>query len=382
MATVGQAQAGQALMVGRWVDGTTVEAKSAPARTAVGGGGLSEDWQSGPSFDITSGDSQLMVHLARLLRERAALKGGNVAIDEVREIFDGFSTGRTTDHELRALVERVIENEADLQLAGSDPWCLESSYLTELSKLRSYLKERVLTAATPLPLPDLAQEVYREFGTLAKESSWFGTGSFGRVIKGIVDRRIVASWDPPPGYVFDSQRHDLPGGQGGVVDREESTRSRFAEETGVPLLTSAQYGAVYGAIAAEVNENGYVLTRVTRVVRDKLAAAGEAIPRSAVSFVTKGIWNHGHRFDGEVAEIPQTLAHHFYCSAMYLSEQAEVGLTDEEANEIRDWLMAGYSLEERMDDVTTLQPRSGSQDELGPAVEREGEHLEGDKMDR
>ena len=383
VATVGQAQAGQALMVGRWVEGVTTEAKSALARTVVGGGGLPEAWQSQPSFDITSEDPELMSRLARLLMDQSTRNGGSVTADEVRVIFDGFSKASgTTDEELRGLVEHVTKDEENLELAEGDPWRVVSGVVSGLSVLQLYLENRVLTARVPLRLADLAHEVYRRFGASVKESSWFGKGTFRSVIEGILNEQIVASWDPP-GYVYDSRRLNLPDEQGGGLGREESARSRLAEETGVPLLTSAQYAALYREIAAEVNENGYVLTRVTRVVRDKLAEAGEQIPRSAVSFVTTGIWSDGHHFDGEVAEIPQTLAHHFYRSAIDLAGRAEVGLSDEETDEIRDWLLAGDSLEERRDDVATSEPRSGSQDELGPAVERGGtELLEGDKMDR
>ena len=196
--------------------------------------------------------------LAGLLMDQSTRNGGSVTADEVRVIFDGFSEeSGTTDEELRGLVENVIKDEANLRLAEGDPWRVELSY-PGLSELQLYLEKRVLTAVAPLRLADLAQEVYRRFGALVKESSWFGKGTFRSVIEGILNERIVASWDPP-GYVYDSRRHNLPDGQGGGLRREESAQSRLAEETGVPLLTSAEYAALYREIAAEVNEKGYVL---------------------------------------------------------------------------------------------------------------------------
>lgn len=70
---------GQGLLTGRWVDGNVVDVLAAPARTRVGGGGLSTEWMEGPrhinyspdSFDSTDALASAENRVRRILASSA-----------------------------------------------------------------------------------------------------------------------------------------------------------------------------------------------------------------------------------------------------------------------------------------------------------------------
>src|SRR5436190_11740885 len=121
-----------------------------------------------------------------------------------------------------------------------------------------------LVAQSPLPIPSgtVAQKLLERFGTGLRESDWDGAGGFREFVEGLGDSRFSVSW-AIPGYFYDPNRHRLPEAHQVVaqgIDLGDDTLSELAvrihELTDTPLLTSAQFGAVFRAIAEEVNAHG------------------------------------------------------------------------------------------------------------------------------
>jgi hypothetical protein len=86
---------GQGLLSGRWVDGGVLDVKAAPARTLVGGGGLSVDWIQGPRTvaleDEPYGPKRLVEArdaVLAILRENSAPIALNVLAERVKSHLD------------------------------------------------------------------------------------------------------------------------------------------------------------------------------------------------------------------------------------------------------------------------------------------------------
>ena len=113
---------------------------------------------------------------------------------------------------------------------------------------------------------------------------------------------------------------------------------RIHQATGTPDLSPRQYQVLFDAIADELRQNPYNLTRTSKAVRDRCIEEGESISRSDVAFVLKGIIYRGHRFSRK--DTPSGLARVFRSSVVTRCEDAELELSPHDNELIDSWIAA------------------------------------------
>ena len=303
--TVARFTQGQGLLSGRWTHGETWDAKAAPARTAVGGGGLGDTWKASPSTEPWWPE-----------------------------------------------------------VAAGEP-----TLAPTLSDVRHVIEERLRASPTPVALVDLANTVVAEKPDAGPTSQWLGTGGFKALLGRLSVPSLRLRTDIPPGLAYIEGLHEPPGAphsegetvrNGPDVAFGPPIAVRVSEAFGVPRLTSEEYAALFTAIEEHFGgEADFELSR-TRLVRDAVAAQGFAISRHAVNYVVKGIYFAGHDFSADVAQDAGTLGVAFLANVtkMIRQEGMEVSASDETALEL--WLTGAAVLGE------ALEPEEGAEADVMP----------------
>ncbi|MER6570162.1 NYN domain-containing protein [Streptomyces sp. NPDC001093] len=167
-----------------------------------------------------------------------------------------------------------------------------------------------------------------------KTSGWYGAGSF----RAFVERHL----------------HDLryePGGAGYVVDPalrpadgtpsdERLERDPFLQRvrtvTGVPALPSQAYGTLFRVLAEDLQEHPFHLTETSKRVRDQTDLQGTPVPRSAISFVIKGLTYAKQKLTDEATA--EALADAWVDNIYTLCANEQMPLTEEDRQAIRAWV--------------------------------------------
>ena len=281
--TVARFTQGQGLLSGRWTGGETWDAKAAPARTSVGGGGVGDSWKAAPSTDPW---------WRRVFTAKIALTPSVAAV--------------------RAIVERELKN-----------------------------------SPAPIALVNLANIVVAEKPDAGPASQWAGMGSFKALLERLAIPDLTLRTDISPGFAYLEDVHAAPVATGSADGTGESVEPaialRVSEAVGIPRLSSEQYAALFTAIEEYFGgQADFELSR-TRLVRDAVAARGYPVSRHAVNYVVKGIYLSGHDFNADVAQDASTLALAFLANVKKLIRQEgmELAANDETALEL--WLTGATS---------------------------------------
>ena len=126
-------------------------------------------------------------------------------------------------------------------------------------RLVESIKQLVSESTVPVPLPSVAQVLQREQEATA---DWFGAGTL-RDLLDLLDLAPIAFAASGEGYVFDPSRHERPNGEELRDEFRISDQNlyEFALKvhrlTDVPLLSPAQYSALFPMLAEEVGNHGF-----------------------------------------------------------------------------------------------------------------------------
>lgn len=215
----------------------------------------------------------------------------------------------------------------------------------ELQKATALIHEEVGKSSVPIPCSRLASLITNQCGVLAAD--WSGKGTFRKFADSLA-LRIRIEWNESGGYAYDPGRHSTPlacrrgaGAQDWVHDREILVLAKQVHEaTGIPLLSPAQYRALFEAIGADVAVNPFDFVESSKRIRDRCRDGGQPISRADVSFVLRGLLIRGHVFgqgDDSVAALSRKLADNV--RSLCLREQIVLdGGTD---SAIDRWIVAG-----------------------------------------
>jgi hypothetical protein len=121
---------------------------------------------------------------------------------------------------------------------------------------------------------------------------------------------------------------------------------RIHQITEVPYLTPERFAAVFDEVAKEVGGNGYDVVHTSRVVRDRLAAAGQPVARVAITFILRGLAYVLLDF-GSRPHSAGELAAAFRVSVLGMCRNARLELNDEEKQLLDRWLVGGHVPEDR-----------------------------------
>lgn len=130
------------------------------------------------------------------------------------------------------------------------------------------------------------------------------------------------------------------GAEGETVPHEvAAVARRVADATGAPLLPPETYAALFRALAAEVNENGYAFNRTVQGTTNRLTQQGVRLRSPAIAFVLKGLMLSGHPI--LASETAASYAKAFRRQVHYLAASRELEITARERLLIGAWIVGG-----------------------------------------
>ncbi len=207
------------------------------------------------------------------------------------------------------------------------------------------VEEIVKASPHPLPLAKLANEVRNRLGEEVRATNYAGAGTFKALLQAadLPTCRLTTGGLP---YVYDPERHQAPAAPGGgAIDPDVPGLDPFARRvhqiTGAPLLSGADYEALFRAIFEEVRNTPYSRTGTSKAVRDACAGGGVLVARADVSHVLQGLYYAG-AFQGTATPAgPEDLARAFARNVEHRCREAELRISDEERSLLNRWLVDG-----------------------------------------
>jgi uncharacterized LabA/DUF88 family protein len=228
------------------------------------------------------------------------------------------------------------------------------------SKVAAFVIAEVQHSPEPVVMSQLASQVMQRFGRQVNNESWLGAASF-KIMLEQLDLDGLRIHNQIPGYVYDPSIHHLEqlAPNGDSFDTKARLTAEFKEKypllqplafkiyqlTELPYLLPEHYAQVLNQLARALNENGYDLTSITRLVRDRCVERGVPVSRKQVNFITVGISYTGYKMgQPDQQETAAKLAEQLYLNANNLCESARLNLDAEEKNLLRQWLVEGEIL--------------------------------------
>jgi hypothetical protein len=214
----------------------------------------------------------------------------------------------------------------------------------QIEAIVDFLRAMVAGSDSPVPMARAAQSVIARFGDGVVASRWFGAGTFRDLLAGRSDLAFAVSV-ARPGYLYDPDLHQTPLEQAEDLEIGDPGLSSLAHRihrvTDTPYLAPDEYALVFREIAEEVNEEGYFLTRTSKAVRDRCIEEGAPVARTSVNFILRGITSAGHQFAPSGRNDPRDLANAFLKNVLGLCESAGMPLSEEERQQLADWIAGG-----------------------------------------
>lgn len=247
----------------------------------------------------------------------------------------------------------IRRKEGAQSLAVKTPPALQNPVLRKT--ISEWIINTVRSAPQPVVMGELAEGITAKFGDQINGSIWLGAGSFKSLLEQLDLGGLVIN-SVTPGVVYDPAKHNLaelqavaPLGDERRIRIENEFKTRYPQIeplaikihdlTDMPYLLPEHYALILQQVARAVNENGFQLAQITRLVRDRCVERGAPIARSHVNFVVIGINYAGHKMgEDESKEDPHELAGYLYENARNLCQAAQFILSDAEETLLHQWL--------------------------------------------
>lgn len=226
----------------------------------------------------------------------------------------------------------------------------ESGDAPPLEELREQIlarvKELVASSPTAVSMAAAASEVIRSLGPEVRNSEWAGAGSFKDLLLAEKARGFEVMTSPfGSGFLVDLSRHTPPAASltseewEGYPEELTAFARRINRVTGAPLLKPDEYSVVFKVLEEELKENSYFLSTTSRLVRDRCAELGKAVPRKDINFILKGITYAGHDFgENPRANTAGIFADVFKDNVLKLCLNAQLELSEEERHFLDEWI--------------------------------------------
>ena len=281
-------------------------------------------------FVLASGDSDFTPLLQRLRAEDR-----RIAI-----ISPGYLSSAYT-----SIADRVIDFDAITELVSADanavsnasePRAVDSIDDLQDSRLifGSLIRERYDEATAPLNLAALAFEAARKFAD-AKQSSWFGAGSFSAAVSALELPNIRFSQH----HIWDSERHQPPEAEGSDPGTDVPPPViMLSRELDLPRIAKSDWPAVFAILSRYAKTHEFNLTEATRWCRDTLAEEGVQIGRSSIGYIMRGAQFGGARLDDEVAPEPNEIGRAFFSAVLDRASSIGIALEPDAEVVVGQWL--------------------------------------------
>jgi hypothetical protein len=314
----------------------------------------------------------------------AADSPAGVPGNDLPEIYKSFpefkhSTDWLGFRSLRRLTKEIVDQRSDLiMMEDEDSWYVTRKIYADWlysseekvvpgdsisvpgdfrNELETWIKNLLASSMAAISLGTLAQSILKQFSEQRIGSDWLGAGSFKDLLLqlNLDGLQISPGSIESPGYIFDPTRHTLPvHGQDIEIVIEPPKQELFSSQypelaplakkihqfTELPFLTPDQYGLLFREIVAEVNENGYQMTRTSRNVRDRCIERGAPIARSHVNFVLTGLYHTGYQLGSHKPESAYELGEETVKNTYNLCRAVQFELGEEEQNQLRTWILS------------------------------------------
>ena len=196
------------------------------------------------------------------------------------------------------------------------------------------IRQKYEEASTPLNLAALAFEAARNCAG-AKQSGWFGTGSFSAAVSALELPNVRFSQH----HMWDDERHQPPATEslnpGGDLPPPMVLLSR---ELDLPRIEKTDWPKVFRVLSRYAKNHEFNLTEATRWCRDTLAAEGVQIARNSVAYIMRGAQFGGARLDSEVAPEPDDIGRAFLEAVLDRASSLGVTLDPGAEEAVAQWL--------------------------------------------
>ncbi len=337
---------------------------------ALGVGGEEGRKPANGSLPPTTATPELLDAMAEKLYAEASANGEILATD-LPKLYRTFPEFRRDSNwlgffSLRALTTHLVRRHPNLRITEGDPWRVTVELPRKSAKAKRQPSERQTQASSddrlrkriielvrklvarsdePILMGWAAQAIIDQVGEQVLESHWAGAGTFKNLLQSEESLDFEIASSPSPGYLYDPQRHTLPSEEDASRTKEEMSPKlaqfarRISQITGAPYLTPRQYALLFTALAEDLKEHRYHLTSTSKAVRDRLIEQGEAVSRTNINNVLKGIAYAKHRFTKR--DTPQSLARVYRSYILSRCEDAELELSREEKRMLKEWIEGG-----------------------------------------
>jgi len=337
--------------------------------------------------EISEATAGILDRMAARIWEVAAPSEG-IEASELPAVYKEFAEFRQSIHwlgfySLRRLTEALVARRSDLRIVEEDPWRVARAVPAQAAaepgateeaaadllpadpraELSAWLKTTVSAAKAPVTMAQLAQAMVQHFQERVSNDDWLGAGTFKSLLEQL-DLQGLKLSPVTPGYVYDPARHAAPNGtaamngaaheearpdQAPIVAPQDALAAKYPELaplawkvhqlTDTPYLLPEHYAVLLRELAREINERGYQLTRTSKTVRDRCVERGAPVARSHINFVLVGLGYMGYRFGNEPPERPERLGEALVQNTINLCRTAQLSLTEEEEDQVREWIM-------------------------------------------
>jgi uncharacterized LabA/DUF88 family protein len=333
-----------------------------------------EEFEGKPEF---SADLKLILERMgdRIYQEANTVEGVQAA--DLPDIYKEFQEFRQNSHwlgykSLRRLTEAILSQRDDLTIVEEDPWRVTRAVkqrvfdgettgagrsLPEIKNAMSdWIHHVVADSENAVLMGTLAQGISQRFREQLNNTDWLGAGTFKSLL-GQLNLGQLKTSSINPGFVYDPARHRLPGAMSEADSGRPDTfmqkhpelaplARKVQQLTDTPYILPEQYTLLFQELAREINKRGYQMVRTSKIVRDRCVEKGAPISRSIVNFVLVGINNAGHTLGRSEKQEASKLAEALVKNTLALCQNAQFNLTDEETEQVRNWLTGGLKKKE------------------------------------
>lgn len=292
-------------------------------------------------FIIASGDSDMTPLLQRLRRadRRTLIMSPLDAAEAYTSIADRVLNG----HQMLALVQGESidlddDPSAEITPEGDDtghPGTVAAHRSGAYESFRTIVSREYNSAAEPLNLAALAQQVRDELGAAAIGPNWFGLGGFSRALWSLNLPGLTMSQH----LLWDGNRHQPPEGGMQKVPVPEPIE-RLGDLMNLPQLPQDWWPAVYGALSDYASEHTFNMTRCTAWSRDRLADGGLRVSRQHIGFVMNGASRGGSPLYRDPPPTAEEIGEAFVRSVLKRIDSSETVFSEEDLAVVRGWLDA------------------------------------------
>lgn len=214
------------------------------------------------------------------------------------------------------------------------------------------IKDSYASATAPLNLTTLASTAARAC-PLAKETSWFGYGTFRAAVTALELPNVRFSQH----HLWDTDRHQPPE----TTERKSTLPDPLAmlmRALEIPRIASADWPKVFSALAGYAATHEFSLSEATSWVRKALMSEGIQISRQELVYVMHGAHFGGVHFDASFAPSADEIGLAFLHALLDRAESVGVRLDAEMETRLGEWL--GISGDMQQEALPRMEVPSGN----------------------